>query len=411
MVPLPAMRLSIIEKRLLRRNNIWFPIFKRVIHAKTPFDLEDTDNEYKDLTSMYTDMFTADSIAKPVEKGSTESLEDDIDALNNEFNDLYSVGLNSLSGETLEQMTKASGRFIIKSLSNNPYYNLSLEDYVFRNTPVGCHSNFGSQRLLFYINDKCAVIGKNQTVWKELYLSRLKEHSYECIRRFSGGGAVIHDLGNVNYSFLTSREEFNRDFFNKCIVKWLLSTNPGLPLSLNERGDITWNDYKVSGSAFKIAKGKAYHHGTMLINSDIKQFSGLLKPREIPGVTWKCKSIDSVRSKIANLPMDSNDKFIDTCIQGFKSLSKSETEVYFCDEETTMNEEISKTMQNLMSHDWKYLSGPSFQVNVDQGNHSIKVEKGIIINSSILNTVGLTYKEFTDKSQEFLDTKTSSLFQ
>ncbi|MCQ4799349.1 hypothetical protein NE574_14930, partial [Eggerthella lenta] len=73
-------------------------------------------------------------------------------------------------------------------------------------------------------------------------------------------------------------EKFETKFFNKMIIKWLNSLNPELRLDLNERGDIIQHGIKISGSAYKIAGGKAYHHARMLLNADLEQFSGLLEP-------------------------------------------------------------------------------------------------------------------------------------
>ncbi|SMN20183.1 similar to Saccharomyces cerevisiae YJL046W AIM22 Putative lipoate-protein ligase, required along with Lip2 and Lip5 for lipoylation of Lat1p and Kgd2p [Maudiozyma saulgeensis] len=373
---------------------------QRHIQTKAPFDINDTDDQYKELNTMYSDMFSSypkNSISNgtPTETDSSSECDD----LNKEFQDLFQIDNPNLSGQELERNVKSPGRFILKSLSNNPYYNLALEDYVFRNTPVSKNITqdvFPNHRLLFYINNKCAVIGKNQTVWQEVYLSELQKQGYELLRRLSGGGAVIHDLGNVNYSFITSRNEFHSSFFNELILKWLYLFDKTLPITLNKRSDILFDGKKCSGSAFKIAQGKAYHHGTMLVNSNLDNFHGLLKPKDTPGVKWDSPSVDSVRSNISNISLESTDRFVDICIDGFKTdfkgSSPNEIPVFFCNEEETINDEILSTIDTLKSDKWKYFSGPKFDIEFLDKQVLISCEKGMVTKSNVPGLEGTQFK-------------------
>lgn len=375
---------------------------RRNLMQQTPFDLDEGDDEkYRSLNNMYVDMFTrGNDLEKSADEGEVNKPTNELDEINEEFEELYSVGYNKVTALELEELVKSEGRFVLQSLSTDPYYNLALEDYVFRHTPV--NDQFLSHRLLFYKNDNCVVIGKNQTVWKEVFLNNLVQRGYEFIRRLSGGGAVVHDLGNINYSFITSRKDFDREFFNKLIVKWLINKSPGIGLQLNSRGDITLDGNKVSGSAFKIARGKAYHHGTMLIHSDLQNFKGLLKPDNIDGIKWDCSSVDSVRSKVTNIPLEAVQEFIDICVAGFQNHFSSTNNnsntipVYYCDQSITINDDIQNTISKLKSDDWKYLSGPNFSVNIGQGDHNVSVKKGIIVESTIPGTVGMSFKDFSN---------------
>jgi len=353
---------------------------------------------------MYSDMFSQSLSNTNTKDDNTDISREtnplsECDKLNKEFQDLFQVDNTCLSGKELEHKVTSPGRFILKSLSNNPYYNLALEDYVFRKTPVSkeiSHDVFPNHRLLFYINKKCAVIGKNQTVWQEVYLSELQEQSYELLRRLSGGGAVIHDLGNVNYSFITSRNEFHSSFFNELIVKWLHSYDETLPVTLNKRSDILFDGKKCGGSAFKIAQGKAYHHGTMLVNSDLGNFHGLLKAKDIPGIKWDSPSVDSVRSNVSNISLKSTDNFMDICIDGFrtdfKGANHHEIPVYFCNEDITINDEINSSMNTLKDDKWKYFNGPKFDVAFLDKQVFISCEKGIITKCNIAGLEGKAFK-------------------
>lgn len=377
----------------------------RTLAQQTPFDPDEGDDDkYRSFNNMYVDMFTPkDNLEEPKTVDPAANAVNELDEINQEMNELYNVGYDRLTAPELENVVKSGGKFVLQSLSTDPYYNLALEDYVFRHTPIS--DKFSNHRLLFYKNENCVVIGKNQTVWKEVSLNALAQKGYEFIRRLSGGGAVVHDLGNVNYSFVTSRKEFDREFFNKLIVKWLINKYPHMSLELNSRGDITLDGDKVSGSAFKIAKGKAYHHGTMLIQSNLQNFKGLLKPDYISGITWHCNSVDSVRSQVTNVPLEFTQEFVETCVRGFQNhfqTSDNAISVYYCDQNVSINDDIQNTILKLKSDKWKYLSGPNFRLNLGGNKHEVTVQKGIIVDSTLPSAVGLQFKDFAEDFPQLL---------
>lgn len=361
---------------------------------------KENDGEFQDLNEMYSDMFTPNQGTQHQNDG--PSVKSEIDELNAELSSMNNFNFEKLSCEKLQQITLKDGKFILRSLSINPYYNLALEDYIFRNTPIDIkdEEKFQSQRLLFYINDKCAVIGKNQTIWKELYLGNLIKKGFEVLRRLSGGGAVVHDLGNVNYSFLTSRDKFKTSFFNELLVKSMSQIDRCSSVTLNKRGDITYMGKKCSGSAFKIARGKAYHHGTMLVSANLSSFHGLLKPDHVNGIEWKCNSVDSVRSEITNIPLSSPQEFIDLCIEGFQrefsSEDQEEIPIYYCDEESATNSQIKETMKTLEDDHWKYFSGPKFTLTLESNQHYVSVEKGLVVQSNNPLLIGKSFKEVAE---------------
>ncbi|QLL33904.1 hypothetical protein HG536_0F02290 [Torulaspora globosa] len=401
----------LVRNRLVPALRHQWSIGRRTLGQQASFDLEDGDEKYRELNQMYVDMFTpkaADALSK------AEGLEEkqkisDLNELNNDMNCLLNVGYPKLTAEELRKKVELPGKFILQSLSNNPYFNLAVENYVFTNTPLSASPelSFANQRLLFYINRDSVVIGKNQTLWKEVHLKTVQERGYEVLRRFSGGGTVVHDLGNVNYSFLTSREDFSREFFNRLIIAGVQRSAPDIALDLNNRGDIVLGDRKVSGSAYKIARGKAYHHGTMLIQSKLDQFRGLLKPESIDGVTWNCNSVDSVRSQVQNVPLESVQQFIDMVVEEFRRVFCSDEvediPVFYCDEDVTINGEIREYMTLLESDNWKYRKGPKFEIHLQSGNYSMTVERGIIVESSIPALLGWSFQSFIDGISDFKD--------
>lgn len=211
--------------------------------------------------------------------------------------------------------------------SDNPYYNLSIEHYILVN------SDPASRILLFYTNRPCVVIGRNQNPWLETDVGRLRAggqgsktnnasadnlHSpIDLIRRRSGGGTVFHDDGNLNYSVTVpnTTKSFTRSLHAEMVVRALSPLSPRLgftDLKVNDRNDIvmrsnslpetsappTW--LKVSGSAYKLTKGRALHHGTLLFSSpNLANISSLLRG---PGHDFiEAKGVESVRSKVGNL--------------------------------------------------------------------------------------------------------------
>lgn len=397
------MRRMLLGKVGLSTSRLQAPYGRtRSIHNShnIPLDLDQKDEKYKELTSMYNDMFTETSSKDiPIMGNDLKETKSELEELNTEFESLTSF--SPIDRNKLEYITTQPGRFVIQSLSNDPYYNLALEDYIFRNTPLNEAQRFESERLLFYINDKCAVIGKNQVIWQELYVKQLEARGYEILRRLSGGGAVIHDLGNVNYSFLTSRSHFDTSFFNKLIVQSLNAKNHNnVNYELNKRGDILYKGKKCSGSAFKVSRGKAYHHGTMLVNSDIEKFSGLLKPNDQYGVKWDSPSVESVRSSITNIGLHDVDKFIETCKEGFLEHfavnHRASIPTYYCHHDKSINKDIENTMNKLKSHEWKFDSGPKFKLSLvgTSQENTIQVEHGKIIDSLDTSMVGDRFEKY-----------------
>ncbi|KAI8849079.1 hypothetical protein BC829DRAFT_472928 [Chytridium lagenaria] len=124
-----------------------------------------------------------------------------------------------------------------------------------------------------YRNDPCVVIGRNQNPWRECNVPLLRKTNIPLIRRRSGGGTVYHDLGNTNYSIHMPRHLFNRDLHAHLVSQALIDLD--IPATVNSRHDITVHNKKVSGSAYKVVNARAYHHGTMLIDTEIGELNGV----------------------------------------------------------------------------------------------------------------------------------------
>lgn len=171
--------------------------------------------------------------------------------------------------------------------------NLALEEYVLRNKMTD------EDILLFYVNRPSIIIGRNQNTIEEIDPDVVAARQIQVVRRISGGGAVYHDLGNLNFSFMTRdvHGRFNRyDTFNGPVVEVLRGL--GVPAELSGRNDILAGGRKISGNAQFASAGRMFSHGTLLLNANLDDVTAALRPK--PG-KLESKAMKSVRSRVANI--------------------------------------------------------------------------------------------------------------
>jgi lipoate-protein ligase A len=173
------------------------------------------------------------------------------------------------------------------------HVNLALEEYVFRHKPAD------DDCLLFYVNAPAIIIGRNQNTIEEINPTVVGERGIRVVRRISGGGAVYHDLGNLNFSFITPHVtgRFNRyDHFTRPVIETLRAM--GVPAELGGRNDILAGGRKISGNAQFATPTRMFSHGTLLHDSDLDAVTAALNPK--PGKV-ESKGIKSIRSRVANI--------------------------------------------------------------------------------------------------------------
>ena len=176
-------------------------------------------------------------------------------------------------------------------MTTNPYENLAVEEYLLRTAD--------DDVFMLWQNEPTVVIGKNQNAYAEVDLAVAREKGIHVSRRITGGGAVYHDLGNVNFSFIcANNSETGLDFarFTAPIVKALAAI--GLRVELSGRNDLLLDGQKFSGNAQYSAGGRTLHHGTLLFDADLAVLARYLRPDE---EKLKSKGIKSVRSRVTNL--------------------------------------------------------------------------------------------------------------
>ena len=176
--------------------------------------------------------------------------------------------------------------------STDPAYNLAFEEYILT------HFRQGSI-LILWQNDNAVIIGRNQNTAEEINQPFVNDHRIRVIRRNTGGGAVYHDLGNLNYSFISDGDGIDQtatQLFLAPVVNALKGL--GLDAKFSGRNDILVSDRKISGTAQQLSKGRLLLHGTLLFDSDPDMISGALNPDP---TKFQSKSVKSVRSRVGNI--------------------------------------------------------------------------------------------------------------
>ena len=174
--------------------------------------------------------------------------------------------------------------------NTNAYFNLAMEEYFLKNT--------NEDIFLLWQNENSIIVGKNQNTLSEINYDYVKENNIKVVRRLSGGGAVFHDLGNINFTFISCNDNSFSDFkkFTMPIVEALKELN--VHAEFSGRNDLLIDGQKFSGNAQYNYKNKVMHHGTLLFSSEINDLSNALKvkPSKFQG-----KSVKSVKSRVTNI--------------------------------------------------------------------------------------------------------------
>ena len=180
----------------------------------------------------------------------------------------------------------------IESRDTDPYHNLALEQFVF--------DTFKKENcFMLWQNHNSIIIGKHQNTMEEINAAFVKEKDITVARRLSGGGAVYHDLGNLNFTFITRADrQSGIDFITFCKPIQEALSALGVPVEIAGRNDMTIEGRKFSGNAQYVKNGRIMHHGTILYDSNLEILSGALKPG---GDKIESKGIKSVRSRVTNV--------------------------------------------------------------------------------------------------------------
>ncbi|MBN2509922.1 MAG: lipoate--protein ligase family protein [Spirochaetales bacterium] len=252
---------------------------------------------------------------------------------------------------------------IIVSPYRNVYDNLAFEDLLFDS-----YDGDGSH-LLLYVDEPAVVMGRFQNPWKEMNLPVMSEYGVVPARRISGGGCVYHDEGNLNFCLFSSKERFSRSRAAGLMTGVL--TGLGINARVNDRHDILVDGKKVSGSAYRLLRQKAYHHGTLLVDACIERVPDLLSPTyRIP----EGQGILSVVSPVENLSHFCPGLSVNDLIDAIVSLdgeyaADNAGSVVFPD-----RLRVQERAAQLASREWVFGRTPPF--NVEAGGTLVGFPKG-----------------------------------
>ncbi|MCX6248614.1 MAG: lipoate--protein ligase [Bacteroidetes bacterium] len=189
---------------------------------------------------------------------------------------------------------------IIRRHNTDPYFNLATEEYVLK--------EIRDDSFMLWRNEPSIIVGKHQNTLAEINLDYVRENKIKVVRRLSGGGAVFHDLGNLNFTFTMQGEGNNLIDFRKYTEPILeVLVKLGIDARFEGRNDLTIDGKKFSGNAMHIWKNKVLSHGTLLFSSHMPDLSGALNADPLK---FKDKAVKSVRSRVTNIsehltePMD-----------------------------------------------------------------------------------------------------------
>ena len=245
-------------------------------------------------------------------------------------------------------------QYFYVSDSNDPHRTLAVEEYILS------HIKPEEVVLYLYTHSDSVIIGKNQNAWGECRHEKLERDGGKLARRISGGGAVFHDLGNLNFSFIASKERY--DLHRQLKVMLDAARMFGIDAAFSGRNDILADGRKFSGNAFCMRKNGAFHHGTILIDSDMGKLSGYLA---VPKDKIESKGIASVRSRVVNLaelnPEITPAKMTEALKKAF-SAEYGQTQDYPFTQEAWS--EIAAIEKRNASWEWIFGESPKFDITI-----------------------------------------------
>lgn len=181
--------------------------------------------------------------------------------------------------------------YIIKSIHTNPYYNLAFEEYL-----LNCVGELSGPILYLWQNNNAVVIGRNQNAYTECDIRFAESQGISIVRRITGGGAVYHDIGNLNYTFIMPKSIYNIEKSTKIILFALQKL--GIDAEVNGRNDICVKERKISGNAYYSNAFVGMHHGTILFDVNMERLEKVLR---VPKEKYFKKGIKSFHSRVLNL--------------------------------------------------------------------------------------------------------------
>jgi lipoate-protein ligase A len=269
----------------------------------------------------------------------------------------------------------------IKHRSTDPYFNIATDEFIFKHLKEDC--------FMLWQNDNAIIVGKHQNTLAEINLDYVKEHDIKVVRRLSGGGAVYHDMGNLNFTFTRSsdRDDDLVDFKRYTAPIIAVLQEMGVNAEFSGRNDIMIEGKKFSGNAEHVFKNKVMHHGTLLFSSSMPNISGALK---INPLKYKDRAVKSIPKRVTNIqdhlkePMTVEqfaDRIMDYIIQNYEDCKPYE----FSDEDLKMIESIKK--EKYETWDWNYGYSPNYDFKQGVKTSGGLLEMNLNVSNGIIQEV------------------------
>jgi lipoate-protein ligase A len=268
----------------------------------------------------------------------------------------------------------------------DPYFNIASEEYLLK--------SFSDDIFMLYRNESSVIVGKHQNAFAEVNTLFVKQHNIPVIRRLSGGGAVFHDMGNVNFTFISNGREGSLVDFKKFLTPILTALQTmGVPAEANKRSDLVIEERKISGNAEHVFKNRTLHHGTLLYAAELDRLRGCLK---VVPEQFSDRAVRSVRSQVANIrdymsaPL-SVDDFMAAVQQSLLETFPATTTYGFNDED---NSKINQLIaEKYSTWDWNFGYSPKCQIFKSGLIDTIKVSCEITVEKGFITSLSIAPKE------------------
>ena len=261
----------------------------------------------------------------------------------------------------------------IYNKSINPYFNLATEEYLFKHK--------SEDIFMLWRNEPSIIVGKHQNTLSEINYEFVKKNNIKVVRRLTGGGAVFHDLGNVNFTFIQTGEDEKLVDFRKYTIPIIeVLKKIGIQAKFEGRNDLTVDGKKISGNAEHVYKNRVLHHGTLLFSATINNLTEALNVDESK---FNDKAVKSVRSRVTNISEHlqnpiSVEEFIDLIYSNIKHMYSDAIDYELSQKDITEIEKLVKEKYSTWEWNYGYVSNYNFTNKLRTNAGTIEINMEII---------------------------------